>query len=156
MGALRRKILGLMAALAVLAAPAGAELFKWTVGGEDGEAWRGQELSSTAMNFDQPGAIQLVAFTSADNVISSLNWVDNFPPSYVAERAQASIWDNIAVVRPLLEIVDGVDTTSTHLAFKRFGIAQDGTKFFFDLGTRFPANRISFFPRLGCERFRAV
>ena len=48
----------------------------------------------------------------------------------------------------MLEIVDGVDTTSTHLAFKRFGIAQNGTKFHFDLGTRFPANRISFFPRL--------
>ena len=32
--------------------------------------------------------------------------------------------------------------------FKRFGIPQDGTKFFFDLGTRFPANRIAFFPRL--------
>ena len=128
--------------------PAAAEVRQWTVGGDEGAAWREHELLSTAMSFDVSGAIQLVAFTSKDNVIPSLSWVDGFPSGYVEERAQALIWDNIAVVRPLLEIVDGIDTTSTHLAFKRFGIAQDGTKFFFDLGTRFPANRISFFPRL--------
>ena len=149
MDALHKQIFSSIVGAVILAAQtAPAELLTWTVGGDDGENWRGQELLSTAMNFDQPGAIQLVAFTSNDNVVSSLNWVDDFPPSYLAERAQASIWDNIAVVRPLLEIVDGVDTTSTHLAFKRFGIAQNGTKFHFDLGTRFPANRISFFPRL--------
>ena len=128
--------------------PAAAEVRQWTVGGDEGAAWREHERLSTAMSFDVPGAIQLVAFTSEDNVVPSLSWVDGFPTGYVEERAQALIWDNIAVVRPLLEIVDGIDTTSTHLAFKRFGIAQDGTKFFFDLGTRFPANRIAFFPRL--------
>ena len=128
--------------------PMAAEVRQWTVGGDEGAAWREHELLSTAMSFDVPSTIQLVAFTSEDNVIPSLTWVDGFPTGYVEERAQALIWDNIAVVRPLLEIVDGIDTTSTHLAFKRFGIAQDGTKFFFDLGTRFPANRIAFFPRL--------
>ena len=149
MDALRKQLLSTIVACAILVAQnAPAELLRWTVGGEDGEGWRGQELLSTAMNFAEPGAIQLVAFTSADNVVSSLGWVDDFPPNYLDERAQARIWDNIAVVRPLLEIVDGIDTTSTHLAFKRFGIAQDGTKFYFDLGARFPANRISFFPRL--------
>ena len=149
MDALRKQLFSTIVACAILAAQnAPAELLRWTVGGEDGEGWRGQELRSTAMNFAEPGAIQLVAFTSADNVVSSLGWVDDFPPNYLDERAQARIWDNIAVVRPLLEIVDGIDTTSTHLAFKRFGIAQDGTKFYFDLGARFPANRISFFPRL--------
>ena len=149
MDALRKQLLSTIVACAILAAQnAPAELLRWTVGGEDGEGWRGQELRSTAMNFAEPGAIQLVAFTSADNVVSSLGWVDDFPPNYLEERAQARVWDNIAVVRPLLEIVDGIDTTSTHLAFKRFGIAQDGTKFYFDLGARFPANRISFFPRL--------
>jgi hypothetical protein len=66
----------------------------------------------------------------------------------VQERAEALIWDNIAVVRPLLEIVDGIDTTSTNLSFKKFGTSQNGTKFYFDLGTRFPANRIAFFPRI--------
>lgn len=128
--------------------PAAAEVRQWMVGGNEGAAWREHELLSTAMSFDVPGTIQLVAFTSEDNVIPSLTWLDAFPSGYVEERAQALIWDNVAVVRPLLEIVDGIDTTSTHLAFKRFGIAQDGTKFFFDLGTRFPANRIAFFPRL--------
>ncbi len=137
-----------IAAVALAPQPAAAEVRQWTVGGDEGAAWREHELLSTAMSFDVSGAIQLVAFTSKDNVIPSLSWVDGFPSGYVEERAQALIWDNIAVVRPLLEIVDGIDTTSTHLAFKRFGIAQDGTKFFFDLGTRFPANRISFFPRL--------
>jgi hypothetical protein len=153
MDASRMKTLRLAAVSSISAVflaiqPVGSEVLKWTVGGDQGVAWRAQELRSTAMNFDVPGAIQLVAFTSEDNVISSLNWVDGFPPGYVPERAEARIWDNIAVVRPLLEIVDGIDTTSTNLAFKRFGIAQDGTKFFFDLGTRFPANRIAFFPRL--------
>ena len=137
-----------IAAVPLALQPAAAEVRQWTVGGDEGAAWREHELLSTAMSFDVSGAIQLVAFTSKDNVIPSLSWVDGFPSGYVEERAQALIWDNIAVVRPLLEIVDGIDTTSTHLAFKRFGIAQDGTKFFFDLGTRFPANRISFFPRL--------
>jgi len=153
MGVLRmdsfRQVVAVCFSAVVLAIqPVGAEFLEWTVGGDAGVGWRSQELRSTAMNFDVPGAIQLVAFTSQDNVISTLNWVDNFPPGYVPERALATIWDNIAVVRPLLEVVDGIDTTSTHLAFKRFGIAQDGTKFFFDLGTRFPANRITFFPRL--------
>ena len=139
---------GIMVAVCLVALPVSAEVRKWTVGVDDGSTWRDQELRSTAMSFDTPGAIQLVAFTSEDNVISSLNWADAFPLGYVQERAEALIWDNIAVVRPLLDIVDGVDTTSTNLAFKRFGIAQNGTKFFFDLGTRFPGNRIAFFPRL--------
>ena len=138
-----------IAAVVLAPQPAAAEVRQWTVGGDEGAAWREHELLSTAMSFDVPGTIQLVAFTSEDNVIPSLSWVDGFPPNYVEERARALIWDNIAVVRPLLEIVDGIDTTSTHLAFKRFGIAQDGTKFFFDLGTRFPANRIAFFSALG-------
>ena len=136
------------AAVVLAPQPAAGEVRQWTVGGDEGAAWREHELRSTAMSFNVPSIIQLVAFTSEDNVIPSLTWVDGFPTGYVEERAQALIWDNIAVVRPLLEIVDGIDTTSTHLAFKRFGIAQDGTKFFFDLGTRFPANRIAFFPRL--------
>lgn len=135
-------------AVILAAQPAATEVRQWTVGGDEGVAWRDHEQRSTAMSFDVPGTVQLVAFTSEDNVIPSLSWADAFPAGYVEERAQALIWDNIAVVRPLLEIVDGIDTTSTHLAFKRFGIAQDGTKFFFDLGTRFPANRIAFFPRL--------
>ena len=139
---------GIMVAICLVALPVSAEVRKWTVGVDDGSTWRDQELRSTAMSFDTPGAIQLVAFTSEDNVISSLNWADAFPLGYVQERAEALIWDNIAVVRPLLDIVDGVDTTSTNLAFKRFGVAQNGTKFFFDLGTRFPGNRIAFFPRL--------
>ena len=139
---------GIMVAVCLVALPVSAEVRKWTVGVDDGSTWRDQELRSTAMSFDTPGAIQLVAFTSEDNVISSLNWADAFPMGYVQERAEALIWDNIAVVRPLLDIVDGVDTTSTNLAFKRFGVAQNGTKFFFDLGTRFPGNRIAFFPRL--------
>jgi hypothetical protein len=139
---------GIMVAVCLVALPVSAEVRKWTVGVDDGSTWRDQELRSTAMSFDTPGAIQLVAFTSEDNVISSLNWADAFPLGYVQERAEALIWDNIAVVRPLLDIVDGVDTTSTNLAFKRFGVAQNGTKFFFDLGTRFPGNRIAFFPRL--------
>lgn len=143
------RLIASCAAVACLAIqPAGAEVIKWAVGGNEGIAWRDQELSSTAMNFDTPGIIQLVAFTSEDNVISSLNWAEAFPPGYVQERAEALIWDNIAVVRPLLEIVDGIDTTSTNLSFKKFGTSQNGTKFYFDLGTRFPANRIAFFPRI--------
>ena len=143
-----RRTAGCLAAACLAIQPAGAELLKWGVGENEGVTWRDQELRSTAMNFDTPGTIQLVAFTSEDNVISSLSWADGFPPGYVQERAQALIWDNIAVVRPLLDIVDGIDTTSTSLSFKKFGISQNGTKFFFDLGTRFPANRIAFFPRI--------
>ena len=104
-------------AVVLASQPAAAEVRQWVVGGDEGATWREHELLSTAMSFNVPGAIQLVAFTSKDNVIPSLSWVDGFPSGYVEERAQALVWDNIAVVRPLLEIVDGIDTTSTHLAF---------------------------------------
>ena len=52
------------AAVCLAVQPAGAEVIKWAVGGDEGISWQDQELSSTAMNFDTPGAIQLVAFTS--------------------------------------------------------------------------------------------
>lgn len=119
---------------------------QWEAGGE-GFSWEGQKLSATAISFDIPGTIQLVGFRSQDNIIPRLPWIDDFPTDFIAERAQAHIWDNLPLKRPNLPIVDGRDTTSTGERFKRFGVSQAGTSLFFDLGTRFPANRIAFFPR---------
>ena len=126
--------------------PARGEVRTWSVGGES-LSWESQQLASTALSFDTPGAIQLVEFNSQDNIIAQLNWLDEFPSSYVKERAEATVWDNVALEKSLLEIVDGIDTTSTETGFKRFGVSQAQTRFFFDLGTRFPGNRIAFFPR---------
>ncbi|MBM3276615.1 MAG: hypothetical protein FJY95_00830 [Candidatus Handelsmanbacteria bacterium] len=119
---------------------------KWSVGGE-GLSWESQQLSKTAISNAAEGAIQLVSFSSEQNIVPQLQWVDGFPSGYVVEQSQARIWDNISLKQPNLPIVDGIDTTSTGDRFKRFGVSQQGTSIFFDLGTRFPANRIAFFPR---------
>jgi len=122
------------------------EVRKWSVGAE-GLSWESQQLSKTAISNAAAGAIQLVSFSSQQNIVPQLQWVDGFPSGYVAEQSQARIWDNISLKQPNLPIVDGIDTTSTGDRFKRFGVSQQGTSIFFDLGTRFPANRIAFFPR---------
>ena len=125
---------------------AGAEVRLWQVGGQ-GLAWQSQSQSSAAITFGIPGAIQLVGFTSEDNIISKLNWVDDTPIGFTRERSAAHVWDNVALKNPNLPIVDGNPGTSTEDRFKVFGVNQTGTRIFFDLGTRFPASRILFFPR---------
>jgi len=137
---------GALALIGSLAHPAGGEVRQWQVG-SGGLSWESQRLSATAVSFSTPEAIQLVGFKSQDNIIPQLQWLDEFPSGFVAEQAQAHVWDNISFKQPNLPIVDGDDTTSTGERFKRFGVSQEGTILFFDLGTRFPANKIIFFPR---------
>jgi hypothetical protein len=126
--------------------PAAGEVRQWSIGA-GGLSWESQRLSATAIGFGTPGAIQLLSFKSDQDIIPQLQWVDGFPSGYVAEQSQARIWDNISLKEPNLPIVDGSDTSSTGNRFKRFGVSQQGTNIFFDLGTRFPVNRIAFFPR---------
>ena len=112
---------------------AGAEVRLWQVGGQ-GLTWQSQSQSSAAITFGIPGAIQLVGFTSEDNIISKLNWVDDTPIGFTRERSAAHVWDNVALKNPNLPIVDGNPGTSTEDRFKVFGVNQTGTRLFFDLG----------------------
>ena len=57
------------------------------------------------------------------------------------------MWDNVPFKQTNAPLVDGDVQTSSENRFKEFGALQAGRAFFFDLGTRLPINRISFFPR---------
>ena len=131
---------------AAISGTAWAEVKQWRIG-EGGLSWSEPERSSTAIDFSVPGAIQLVGFNSNDNIVQQLTWVEEFPADFIAERPDARIWDNIPLKQSNLPIVDGDDTTSTGERFKRFGVSQAGTVFYFDLGAQFPVNRMVFFPR---------
>ena len=122
------------------------ETRQWKVG-QGGLSWRSQSLVSSAVDFGASGAIQMVSFAAEENIISQLDWVEEFPRDFVGEKAEGRVWDNIPLKMPNKPIVDGVDTTSTEDRFKKTEIDHSGTTFFFDLGTRFPAERIRFFPR---------
>ncbi len=139
-------VVGALLLASQTAQPVAGEVRQWSIGAE-GLSWESQLLSATAIGFGTPGAIQLLSFKSEQDIIPQLQWVDGFPSGYVAEQAQARIWDNISLKQPNLPIVDGSDTSSTGDRFKRFGVSQQGTSIFFDLGTRFPVNKVAFFPR---------
>lgn len=134
--------------IAAISRTAWSEVRYWRIGA-DGLSWNSQEQSSTAIDFNVPGAIQLVGFALNDNIVQRLKWVDGISPDFdfATEHAEAHIWDNQPLKGSNLAIVDGDSATSTEGRFKRFGVSQTGTTFFFDLGTRFPVNRIVFFPR---------
>lgn len=135
-----------MIMMASLITGAGAELREWQLGGE-GLSWSQNELNSTAVSFDAFGAIQLVGFTPDENIVTRLSWTEGHPRDFVEERAQARIWDNVPFKQSNIPLVDGDPLTSSENRFKEFGRLQNGRKFFLDLGTRFPVNRIFFWPR---------
>ena len=142
----RIKLIFPLVAAVVCAATAHGDTRLWEVGG-DGPAWRDAELHSTAISFDSPGAIQLVGFNPSDNIVGQLKWDEGFPLDFVDELAAARVWDNVPFKQSNLPLVDGDPTTSSDIRFKDFGVLQAGRTFFFDLGTRFPVNRIGFYPR---------
>jgi hypothetical protein len=115
--------------------------------GADGLSWREQEQSSTAIRFDPTGSIQLVDFNTDDNIVEQLRWGEGFPLDFISELAGARIWDNVPFKQSNAPLVDGDPSTSSQNRFKEFGVLQAGRTFFLDLGTRFPINRILFFPR---------
>jgi len=137
------------AALLFLAVPrlAQGEGRSWTLGEE--LSWKSQQLSSTAVSFTSEGAVELAGFRLQDNIIQQLKWADGSPPAgFIPEHAEANIWDSNPLRASNIPLVDGDPTTSSEDRFKRFGVSFAGTIFFFDLGTRFPINKIVFFPRL--------
>ena len=134
------------AAVAWWATAAEGEVRQWELGGA-GRSWQDDELNSTAISFDAAGAIQLVGFNPNDNIVRQLRWSEGFPLDFVSEVAEARVWDNVPFKQSNAPLVDGDAQTSSENRFKDFGVLQAGRAFFFDLGTRFPINRISFFPR---------
>jgi len=132
--------------LALLVTGASSDVRRWELGGE-GFSWRDQELSSAAISFNVPGAVQLIGFNPNDNIFQQLEWAGGTPVDYLEEQAVARVWDNVPFKQSNIPLVDGDPLTSSENRFKEFGVLQGGRKFFFDLGTRFPANRIVFFPR---------
>ena len=132
--------------LASIGSKAEADIRLWTVG-ED-LSWESQLLTSAASAFTADGSIELLGFRSQDNIVEQLTWRDAFPDGFIEERSQAHIWDNAALKDTNFPLVDGDSTTSSEARFKRLGVSQKGQAFFLDLGTRIPANRIVFFPRL--------
>ena len=133
-------------AIAWLATAAQSEVLQWELGGA-GLSWRDSELNSTAISFNVPGAIELVGFNPNDNIFRQLTWSEGFPQDFIGELAEARVWDNVPFKQSNIPLVDGDPTTSSAGRFKDFGVLQAGRTFFFDLGTRFPVNRIAFFPR---------
>ena len=133
-------------AVVCLATAAQGEVLQWQLG-DGGLSWRDNELNSTAISFDTPGAIQLVGFNPNDNIVGQLNWSEGFPQDFVSETAEARVWDNVPFKQSNLPLVDDDPATSSESRFKDFGVLQAGRTFFFDLGTRFPVSRIAFFPR---------
>ena len=120
---------------------------EWVLGGQ-GFPW-GDLVQVRAQIDDQssPGAIQIRGFTPDENIISTLSWAYGKPNDLVSE-GNAALWDNTAARNSTsLSIVDGADTTSTADLFKTAGVDQDGRTFFFDIGSRVPADSLVFFPR---------
>ena len=120
---------------------------EWVLGGQ-GFPW-GDLVQVRAQIDDQssPGAIQIRGFTPDENIISRLSWAYGKPNDLVSE-GNAALWDNTAARNSTsLSIVDGDDSTSTADIFKTAGVDQDGRTFFFDIGSRVPADSLVFFPR---------
>ena len=132
--------------IALLVVAAGAEVHQWQIG-SDGLSWKDQQLSSTAISFENPGAIELVGFNQYDNIVQKLDWTEGTPLNYTDELSKARIWDNVPFKQSNMPLVDGNISTSNKNRFKEFGVLQAGRAFFLDLGTRFPINRIVFSPR---------
>ena len=132
--------------LLVIGTKVGADIRLWTVG-ED-RSWESQRLTSSAAAFTPDGSIELLGFRSQDNLVEQLTWQDVVPTGFIDERSEAHIWDNAALKDTNLPLIDGDQNTSSEDRFKRLGVSQNGQAFFIDLGTRIPANRIVFFPRL--------
>ena len=137
-------------AVTAIAPPASGELRSWTVG-VDGESWTDRNIRRdfTALDFGTSDAIQLQGFKSTDNIMQQMSWASTraFPPDWVTERSQGYIWDNVPLKKDNITLVDGNPDTSTDDRFKKFGEDQSLRVFNFDLGVRFPANRIVFYPR---------
>ena len=132
--------------LLVIGANVEADIRLWTVGGD--RAWESERLTSSAAAFTPDGSLELLGFRSQDNIVEQLTWQDVVPQGFIDERSEAHIWDNAALKDTNLPLVDGDQNTSSEDRFKRLGVSQEGQAFFIDLGTRIPANRIVFFPRL--------
>ena len=90
-----------------------------------------------------------MGFNPNDNIVRQLRWTEGFPLDFVSEVAEARVWDNVPFKQTNAPLVDGDVQTSSENRFKEFGVLQAGRAFFFDLGTRLPINRISFFPAPG-------
>ncbi|MDP7619621.1 MAG: FlgD immunoglobulin-like domain containing protein [Dehalococcoidia bacterium] len=145
----RRATLAAALALGMCLSPAGQSFAdQWILGGSSGIPWA-QVAKSTAQIDSQtaPMAIQMRGFFPDQNILTSLNWSYGRPGDFISE-GDAALWDNTALRDKIsLTIVDGDSTTSTENLFKRAGIDQSGRVFFLDLGSRIPAERLSFFPR---------
>lgn len=132
------------------ALPSSGEVRTWVVG-SGGESWTGREIRRdfTAIDFGTADVIQLQGFKSTDNIMQQMKWASTraFPPDWVTERSEGYIWDNVPLKKDNITIVDGDPSTSTEDRFKKFGEDQSLRVFNFDLGVRFPANRILFYPR---------
>ena len=81
--------------------------------GGEGLSWRDNELNSTAISFDTPGAIQLVGFNPNDNIVRQLSWTEGFPQDFVSEAAEARVWDNVPFKQSNIPLVDGNPATCT-------------------------------------------
>lgn len=127
------------------------QIQQWVLGGKKGSTWPSQSLSIAGLDDrGAPGAIQTAGFQPDVNIVRALTWSYGIPTDFITE-GHARLWDNTARRSSILMVVDGDDTTSTADLFKEFGVDQTGRTFFFDFGTRFPVNRIVFFPRQSGE-----
>jgi len=122
----------------------------WTVGAGALD-WSSWVQTSSAVEFVDGGAgIRLVSFAESENIVERLDWTaTGTPQDYVTHLPHGRVWDNnpLRDAAATLSMVDGDSTTSTGERFKQLGAIYAGTSLFYDLGTRYPVKRFSFFPR---------
>jgi hypothetical protein len=122
----------------------------WTLGTGE-HLWSDWTQSSSAVEFLDGGRqIKLVSFAQSQNIVAQLDWTaTGTPQDYVTDLAYGRAWDNNPLRDPAasLAMVDGDSATATGKRFKQAGVSYANTSLFFDLGTRYPVNRLAFFPR---------
>jgi len=129
---------------------AGAQVDSWRLG-SGGVTWDSEaEVQVGAVSVE--GGLQPVQIPPGVNLTHllsqfGLQW-QNGPPEEFTVGGLPHTWSNSAyfnqIKGPLL-VVDGNAATSTENVFKSSGNPA-GSAFFLDLGTRYPVNRVRFYP----------
>ena len=140
--------------LCIFTHPAEADRLIWRVQ-DSPRNWQViEDASQTVAANVSAETVQLRSFAPATNIACpappncDLDWSKKRPFEF-SERPNGHIWNLLSTgLSDDTIIVDGDSLTSTENRFKTFGASQDKNRFFLDLGSRHPINKITFFPRL--------
>ncbi len=140
-------------------APSEAEVRSWSIGAGSTEGWQQRCKRGTGSRCEGTRAVDMsgqslsmLSTDPTDNIVGRLTWLKRLDRDleFVEEQPGGRVWDNVLTPGQdhlLLNMVDGLETTSSEGRYKGFGQGQAGRQLTFDLGTRFPVDRIVFYPR---------